>query len=698
MSEEGRQKKSFSYMTHSYYIRIASAFIGLLAITMLPTVYYYHDSDTRIIAEFRDDLVDHVSKLVIEKANNYFMPATMLVKMSSTLSRLGAISCDNQEQVESYTLGALKYYKQISMFYLADEGGNYIRAWTLANDTMEGRIIKPGGAAPTDTFKYWDPEFNLISTSVSNKIEYDPRVRPWFVGAKQKRDCYWTDIYILFRNKKPAITCSCPVIDADGSISKIWAIDIELDEISTFLKNLKIGKNGIAFIINEKDQVVAYPEMSRCIREEAGALRPVRVDELGVASIDAAFRVYEATGMQKLYFESEGTEYFASVSDFPKSFPVPWKLVLVVPESDFMGNAMEEMQRIFLICTALLAIAVIVAVFIARSISRPISLLAEETKRIKDFHLDDNVRISSYIKEIQLMSSAISAMKTGLHAFKRYVPAELVRQLIKTGKEARLGGQKEELTIMFSDIRGFTSIAEITNAEDLIFQLSEYFDELTNILSDNRGTVDKYIGDGILAFWGAPIKDEHHAIHACSAGLACRERIAELNGRWLKEGKSPFITRIGISTGETLVGNVGSSERMNYTVMGDNVNLASRLEGANKVYGTQIIVSRSTYESASGEFLFRLVGRTALRGRSEETTIYELVGRINDPDADEKSALCREFTKGVEAYLARQWGSAFVIFSGLSSKNPQDAPVGLYLSRCRQYMEAPPGDDWRGVE
>ena len=136
----------------------------------------------------------------------------------------------------------------------------------------------------------------------------------------------------------------------------------------------------------------------------------------------------------------------------------------------------------------------------------------------------------------------------------------------------------------------------------------------------------------------------------------CRDRIAELNVKWETEGKYPFITRIGISTGETVVGNVGSSERINYTVMGDNVNLASRLEGANKLYGTQLIVSRRTYESASDKFLFRLLGRAALRGRSEQTTIYELMGKRTGSEADATAAICKEFTMGVEAYLARQWG------------------------------------------
>ena len=294
--------------------------------------------------------------------------------------------------------------------------------------------------------------------------------------------------------------------------------------------------------------------------------------------------------------------------EFPEPFPMRWKIAVVVPEDDFTGGAKREMIIMLLISSVMLVLAVLLAFVISRGITSPVRLIAEATRKIKSFNLDEKIHIPSRIKEIQLMRDAISSMQKGLHAFRRYVPAELVRQLISTGEGAQLGGHKKELTVFFSDISGFTSIAELMPPEKLMLHLSEYFDELTRILTRHGATVDKYIGDAIMAFWGAPVHDDDHAIRACEASLACQEKIAELNRKWINEGKSALVTRIGISTGETVVGNVGSTERMNYTVMGDNVNMASRLEGANKLYGTQIIVSRQTYEAASKKFLFRPSG------------------------------------------------------------------------------------------
>ncbi|MEW6387147.1 MAG: adenylate/guanylate cyclase domain-containing protein [Thermodesulfobacteriota bacterium] len=698
MSVEGIPPRPSIFKSHSFYVKIVTAFIGLLVLTVLPIVSYNYYKNSRMALELSDDLMAQITSTVIEKTGNYFLPAAILVEISARLAKLGAIRCTDNKQLELFTLGALESYPQISMFFIGDEQGNYIRAWRLPDGNMEGRIINRACLPATNTFKYWNGQFQVFKTEKSTQIDYDPRVRPWYRGAKETRANYWTDAYILFRNKKPAVTSAYPVMDPQGKVVAVWGVDIELDEISTFLKSLKIGKNGIPLILNAKNEVVAYPDVSRIVKEENGKLRPVQVAELGVAPLSRALEEYLRTGRSKLVIDSQGKRYLASFAEFPQSFPAHWKVALIVPEDDFISGAKLLIRETLLICLVILAVAILLATLIARGISQPIKLLAEETKKIKDFRLDDKIVIKSYIKEIQFMGNAISAMKAGLQAFRKYVPAELVRQLIHTGEEARLGGQKREITVFFSDISGFTGIAERLAPEELMLRLSEYFDELTKILSAEKGTVDKYIGDGILAFWGAPVPDEEHAWHACHAALVCQEKLKELNHRWEAEGKYPFATRIGISTGETVVGNVGSRERINYTVMGDNVNLASRLEGVNKLYGTQIIVSPTTYQAVADKFWLRPLGIIAAKGKKEETTIYELLGSRRAGENGATAELCEEFAQGFQAYLARDWEGAAAIFGDLLKKFPGDAPTDFYLARCRYYRENPPGGDWRGIE
>lgn len=698
MPRSGFPPKPSIFKSHSFYVKIVTTFIGLLVLTVAPIVSYNYYKNSRMALEWSDDLMAQITQTVMAKTDTYFSPAAVLVEVSARLAEFGALCCSDTSQLELFTLGSLKSFPQISMFFLGDEQGNYIRAWQRPDGTMEARIINRTVSPALNTYKYWDSDFTVIKTETSTTIDYDPRVRPWYIGAKQTRGNYWTDAYILARNKKPAVTSAYPVMDKTGKIVGVWGVDIELEEITGFLKDLKIGKNGLAFIINAKNEVVGCPDISRLAKEENGVLRPVRVEELGLERLTCAFLENQKTGRSKSVIESQGKRYIFSMIEFPPEFPARWKVVLVIPEDDFIGGAKQLIRETLLICLVILAVAILLAVLISRSISRPIKLLSEETKNIKDFRLEGGVEIISYIKEIQLMSQAISAMKSGLQAFRRYVPAELVRQLIHTGEEARLGGQQRDLTVFFSDISGFTGIAERLAPAELMLRLSEYFDDLTRILSAEQGTVDKYIGDSILAFWGAPVADPEHARHACAAALDCQERLMELNRRWESEGKSPFHTRIGISTGETVVGNVGSSERINYTVMGDNVNLASRLEGVNKIYGTKIIVSRATFEASSEHFWLRPLDIVAVKGKNEGTTIYELMGRKTAGEGGDLPKLCAAFTRGFEAYLSRDWDGACEIFAGLARLSPDDAPTALYLSRCRHYRDHPPGQEWQGIE
>ncbi len=697
MTSKGLPGKLSIFKSYSFYLRIVTTFIGLLIITVVPIISFNYYKNKHSVLELSDTLMTQITKNVIERTTHYFMPAVVVPEMSARLTELGALSPTKFHQIDQYTLGVLKSYPQITMFYLGDAHGNFMLARKLADGTMERRIIDRQSTPPTITSRYCDKEFKLCKTKRSTHIDYDPRTRPWYIGARQAKTSYWTDIYIFFTNQEPGITSAYPVIAKNGKVAGVWAMDLGVEEISRFLQRLKIGQHGVAFIINAKNEIVSYPDSSKIAKKENGTLRPVRVDELGIPSITAAFRRYAATGRNKLVVASQGKRYLASFTEFPRSFPARWKVGIVVPEDDFIGQAKQIAQQTLLICLVILVAAIFLAVIIARSISQPIKALAEETKKIKDFYLDEKIEITSHIKEIQLMSNAIAAMKSGLQAFRKYIPAELVRRLIYTGEETRLGGHKKELTVFFSDISGFTSIAERLTPEALMLHLSEYFDEITKILSAQKATVDKYIGDGVMAFWGAPVPDEAHAYHACAAALACQARLRELNRKWESEGEVPLHTRIGISTGETVVGNVGSSERINYTVMGDNVNLASRLEGVNKLYGTNIIVNAATYEAVADRFWFRPLDIVAVKGKTEGTTIYELLGIKGEGAPASTVELCQEFARGFKAYLARDWEGAGEIFRSLSEKFPLDAPTEFYLARCRECRENPPGADWQGI-
>jgi len=293
------------------------------------------------------------------------------------------------------------------------------------------------------------------------------------------------------------------------------------------------------------------------------------------------------------------------------------------------------------------------------------------------------------------MRDSFEGMRQGLKNFKRYVPADLVAQLINENLDAGLGGEVRPLTIFFSDIADFTTISEQKTPEELVADLSQYFEISSKSILERRGTIDKYIGDSVMAFWGAPEPMADHAARACDSAIAIRDSLRTLSRQWENQGKEPFRTRIGIHTGEAIVGNMGYADRLNYTVIGDAVNVASRLEGINKVYGTEIVVSRLTYDQCRGEFEFRLLDRVSVKGRREPLDIFELAARKNDLDKRER-LLYRYYEAGMKRYLAQEWDEALRYFDTVL-RYRRDRPAMIMRERCLAYRVRPPGAGWNGV-
>jgi len=278
-------------------------------------------------------------------------------------------------------------------------------------------------------------------------------------------------------------------------------------------------------------------------------------------------------------------------------------------------------------------------------------------------------------------------------AFSRYVSRSVVEIITAHPERLQLGGEEVEVTVLFSDLAGFTSLSERLTPPALIQLLNEYFHTMTEIIMARQGTVDKYIGDAIMAFWGAPVDLPDHARQACRAALAMRRALEPLQHDWQGRGLPLLQARLGLHTGPAVVGNVGSRERFNYTVMGDAVNLASRLEGVNKVYGTEILVSDATLQAAGNSFWVRELDAVQVKGRGQAVTVSELIGEREE----EAPGWLGPFQTGRKAYLARHWDEAAARFQEVLQLNPGDGPAELFLSRCREFQRQAPPPEWNGV-
>jgi adenylate cyclase len=280
-------------------------------------------------------------------------------------------------------------------------------------------------------------------------------------------------------------------------------------------------------------------------------------------------------------------------------------------------------------------------------------------------------------------------------AFQFYVSEAVVEEILKDPSMLTLGGERKDISVLFSDIKGFTSLSEGLQAEELVQILNEYLTSMTDVVFDHMGLLDKYIGDAIMAVYGSLITQPDHPMQACLTALDMTTKLQELNKHWESTGKPKFEIRIGINSGHAVVGNMGSEKRFDYTVMGDNVNLASRLEGLNKMYDSKILISEHTYKHVKDEIATRELDLVRVRGKNIPVMIYEIIGRKGN--YPEKEALAAMFHQGMEEVRKRNWKVALKIFGEISGKYPYDIPTSLYIDRIGAAVSNPPPDDWDGV-
>ena len=277
-------------------------------------------------------------------------------------------------------------------------------------------------------------------------------------------------------------------------------------------------------------------------------------------------------------------------------------------------------------------------------------------------------------------------------AFGQYVQPEFVEQLIAQPNLLQLGGQKKRLTVLFSDIEGFTTISEKKEPEELVSFLNDYLGAMTDIIFDHSGTVDKYIGDAVMAFWGAPIEQDNHAELACRSTLKMMKKVEELAPQ-----DTNINSRFGIATGNMIVGNIGSYNRFNYTVLGDTVNLSARLEAANKQFGSSTMIAEQTYEDVKDNFYCRQLDLLVVKGKTKPVRVYELMAEKSYSDAEQTEEIISIYQKGLDHYLNKKWDRAIDQFKKVLSLKPKDGPSQTYIERCQEFKEEPPPKDWDGV-
>jgi adenylate cyclase len=499
---------------------------------------------------------------------------------------------------------------------------NFIDDFSLGESRSRHRIFY-------DTWGHIVGEYSTPTTT-------DYRSTSGYPAAKERRNLAVTEPQVNVDTGYPIINLRVPIL-REGAFLGCAGASITLGVLSRFLEAHRASANSMTVIANPTDgKVIAASDREKSIRQVDGRLEVARLDNMDDEDVREAYRRQRQMGLDNFLFRStrDGREFAASFARFPISFGLQWEAIVLTPADDFIGDLKRTNRRIVAIIVALSTMELFLIYLLSRRLSQPIENISSDLKSAEGLSFDHPPSRPSRIREIAQLQAAAALLRNSLQSFCSFAPVDVIRGLIKSGVPLHLGVESRPLTIFFSDLENFSTHAEEAAPDSLLHQMSVYFEQVTGAITEEMGTVDKFIGDGIMAFWGAPTALPNHERHACIAALRAVRRMERVNRDWRASGKRTLRLRIGLNSAVVLVGNVGSPDRFSYTAIGDGVNVAARLEGTNKIFGTSICISDSVFNAVSSEIVARPLRSVQVKGRKKDFMVYELVGMANSADPE----------------------------------------------------------------
>lgn len=685
------QKLRQKFSVRTLRVDIMTLFLSLIIVAFACVILYSYWRSYLGIQEYSKKTMERVSATIIERMKNVGMEVeSTLTDSSGLLLYSKGITANPDPDLIRFMIGVNDYNADISAFILALPSGDALQVNDVALSTQTHFITEPtkplspdirfvikerhvSTTPPSEKWTYVDKNYKTIAAEQLSDLTADMKSRPWYVGALNNPNIFWTPPYYLPDTYELSIAAGKSMYNREGRLLGVLGTNLSFISLSNFVSNRKISRSGYALIVDEQGKIV-LPDLNH-----------VQLPPETQAIATAAWQDFKKNNQTNFMFHYDSKKYLAYFAKMPTHFGGNWTILIVAPFQDFFGNLIRIQIEIILITLIILFLTAVVVTFFSKKISKPIVNLSKEIDKITNLDLSKNKRINSHIIEINMMESSIDTLRTTMRSFARYVPKEIVRQLLHRHKSITLTVEKRDLTILFSDIRDFTTIAEAADLNKLMAMLSAYFDGLSRIILQNKGTIDKYIGDSIMAFWGAPLEDPTHVRDACMTALLCCAYLKNFNKHNQENNSPAFYTRFGINTGEVLVGNIGTQQRMNYTVIGDPVNLAARLQSVGKIYHVEIVVGQAVYQKIKSEFLCRPLDKIAVKGKKQETDIYQLLGilasgtEISAQPAEIK--LCQDFTQAYQTFMAGDLPAARLLFLAIQKEFPDDYPTQIFLER-----------------
>ena len=684
------------------HLTISALFVLLTLPVIMIFIIVSYRANTLVIEDYSNKFIE---KSVSDNINN---AARLLNPIISTTRSAGTLMRDKPDYFREasssdYLHEIVASNEAVYAAYAAFEDGSFrqvrraVKGKSVLDKAIppETQIIdrsidarkKNDKGVATDIY-YFHSDWDNVLGSDTGAATYDARTRGYYKEAARLKTLTVSDVYPFASSGELGITVTVPII-ANNQFMGVFAVDLTLKTLSRYLSDNRVTANSITIMADESGGVIAHPDLESGLTKKGNELVQNRLDKLKDVRVMAALGQRLSGGKDRFHFTAgpDAAEYIGIFSPFPKDFKKPWELLIITPTDDFVGVIKDTNRKLLIFGVLAFFLQMILIYRLSKAISRPIEQLAEDVSSIREFRFGNTQVVQSHVAEIENLGKAVYLLTRALESFTSYVPRGLVQQLMESGQGTKLGVESRYLTLFFTDLEGFSTLSELEPSQQLLARVSDYFSSVTSAIELEHGTVDKYIGDAVMAFWGAPNLVENHAYLACVAAVRSQRRMAIRNRDWAAQNMSPLKVRIGIHSDAVLVGNVGSAERVSYTVMGDGVNVAARLEGINKEMGTWVCVSHSVFREAGERLWLRPIDTVTVKGRKGELLIYELLA-IRDGDEEiaataDEMTLCNMTTAAYAHYAHDDFVRAYSAYAAIREKFPADMVAQRILEKCQ---------------
>jgi adenylate cyclase len=702
------------------------SFLGLAAALALVFAIVLNETRASIMTS-SERVREQASREIVERVVRFLAAAPDTVAALQEQIKLGLVDANDSKAVETALFTLLLSKKQIGEISLTradqigfDENGaaqlaarprwqiSVVRSETANGEEQlwsrhvypensgfvaERQTLEPASSAtmpPPTKVTAMDPTTHLTFATPANRE---------FQGELLWSDLHWSELDTARPEEARTVEVSVQqaIFDAPGKfagVARVGLLAEQLDRaVQLRLSSMDERDPHRIFLCDLEGRLITRGVSSDTVTLSGDDLRltpPDLPSEIARALADSKLNALgRGPKVMSGHFRQDGREFLTTFRALPGT--QEWLVGIVVPREFYLGKLITIRNHMLIALSVVMLLLSAGAIAILRSIKNAQEQITRESLKMNAFDFSP-AQTTSAFRDVSEVLESLEKAKTAMRAMGKYAPVELVQKLYRDKQEPTLGGELLEISIMFSDIKGFTSVAESLAPNQLAHVLGLYLEELSRIIQrETNGTIDKYIGDAIMTIWNAPEPVPEHPKMACLAALRCCEAAAALSRTPAWQHLPPFQTRFGLHCSTALVGHFGARDRMNYTAIGDAINVASRLEALNKQYGTSIIVSESIVERAREAFDFRLLDIVAVKGKTAAIRIYELLGKKGE--AQDRSGLTDAYEAAFAAYLARDFAKALALLQ----PHEGDGPSAVLCERCRAFLQVPPPADWQGV-